>query len=213
MGTNEQVQSAFANHMADHGLSYGTTEEYNFRLELYTKMDKEINEINSDAELTYFVAHNAFSTMTKAEQAKYRGRLPRAAAADEVAEEMETATAPASIDWRTKGAVNPVQNQGQCGSCWAFSATAAMEGAHFLASGKLLKLAEQQFVDCDSTSSGCNGGLEMYAFEYAEKAAQELETSYPYTAKTGRRCKANAKAESKGVKAKSFVHVPKRSVP
>jgi len=55
----------------------------------------------------------------------------------------------AEVDWRTKGAVNPVQNQGQCGSCWAFSSTAALEGAHFLNSGNLLKLSESQFVDCD----------------------------------------------------------------
>jgi len=151
--------------------------------------------------------------MTKDEQAKYRGRLPRVAPEDEAVEELETATLPTSIDWRSKGAVNKVQNQGQCGSCWAFSSTAAMEGAHFLASGNLLKLSEQQFVDCDTTSSGCNGGLEMYAFQYAEKHAQELETSYPYTAKTGRRCKATAALEKKGVKAKSFVHVPKKSVP
>ena len=64
----------------------------------------------------------------------------------------------ASVDWRTKGAVNPVKNQGQCGSCWAFSATAAIEGEHFIKTGTLLSLAEQQFVDCVRTCSGCNGG-------------------------------------------------------
>jgi len=212
MGTPAQLESAFNTHIAEHGLSYGTKEEYNFRLALFTQKDQELNEINSDPSLTYIVAHNMFSTMTKDEQARYRGRLPRVAPADEVVEELETVGLPTAIDWRKKGAVNPVQNQGQCGSCWAFSSTAAMEGAHFLATGKLLKLAEQQFVDCDPNSDGCNGGLEMYAFEYAEKHAQELETAYPYTARTGRKCKATATAEKAGVKAKSFVHVPKKSV-
>ena len=203
-GSNEQIQSAFNEHMADFGLSFGTTEEYNFRLNLFTATDKELNEINSDPTLTYVVGHNKFSSMTKAEQKKYRGRLPRTAAVDETYEESVGAALPAEIDWRTKGAVNPVQNQGQCGSCWAFSSTAAMEGAHFLASGKLLKLSESQFVDCDTVSSGCNGGLEEYAFEYAEKHAQELEASYPYVAKT-QRCKAVA---SEGVVlAKTFAHV------
>ena len=127
--------------------------------------------------------------MTKAEKKNYRGRKPRTAAIDETYEDTNGYGPPLAIDWRASGAVNPVQNQGQCGSCWAFSATAAMEGAHFLASGKLLKLSESQFVDCDTVSSGCNGGLEEYAFKYAEKHAQELESSYPYVAKT-EKCKA-----------------------
>ena len=114
-----------------------------------------------------------------------------------------------SIDWRSKGAVNPVQNQGQCGSCWAFSSTAAMEGDHFIKTGKLLKLSEQNLVDCDPQSDGCNGGLEMYAFEYLKNHPQELETSYRYRGRT-RHCKYKA---SKGVvTAESYVHVPKKSV-
>jgi len=63
-----------------------------------------------------------------------------------------------SIDWRSKGAVNGVKNQGQCGSCWSFSATAALEGGYFVKSGRLLSFAEQQFVDCNTTNHGCNGG-------------------------------------------------------
>jgi C1A family cysteine protease len=75
---------------------------------------------------------------------------------------------PSAVDWRDKGALNPVQNQGVCGSCWAFSAVAAMESAHFLKTGNLVKLSEQQCVDCDSSSSGCRGGLQSGCFEYAE---------------------------------------------
>lgn len=66
-----------------------------------------------------------------------------------------------------------------------------MEGEHFIKTGNLLKLSESQFVDCDTKSSGCNGGLEIWAFDYAEKHEQELETDYPYVAKT-RSCKAKA---------------------
>ena len=84
-----------------------------------------------------------------------------------------------------------------------------MEGAHFLATGKLLKLSEQQFVDCDPQSEGCNGGLEIWAFEYAKNNGLELETDYPYTART-QKCKASATKEL--VEATSYSHVPDKSV-
>jgi len=88
--------------------------------------------------------------------------------------------AAADVDWRQKtGIVNPVQDQQQCGSCWAFSATAAVESRHAISSGTLLKLAEQQLVDCDrDQDQGCNGGLMDNAFTYLETNKFELESDY-----------------------------------
>merc|ERR1712190_392296 len=97
-----------------------------------------------------------------------------------------------SVDWTTKGAVTPVKNQGQCGSCWAFSTTGSLEGAWQIAGNPLTSLSEQQFVDCDKGSDqGCNGGLMDNAFKYAEKNAICTEASYSYKGRGGT-CKASS---------------------
>eukprot|EP01117_Protostelium_nocturnum_P004966 TRINITY_DN179_c0_g1_i1.p1 TRINITY_DN179_c0_g1~~TRINITY_DN179_c0_g1_i1.p1 ORF type:complete len:375 (-),score=129.17 TRINITY_DN179_c0_g1_i1:122-1195(-) len=96
---------------------------------------------------------------------------------------------PANLDWRKKGAVTPVKDQGQCGSCWAFSATENIESMWILAgkaTASTLKLAPQQIVDCDDSDSGCNGGNTGPAFDYVISAGGlEGEASYPYKALDG----------------------------
>jgi C1A family cysteine protease len=200
------LEEKFIAHVSNYGMSYGTDAEYQFRLQQFATNDAEIERINADPENTYTVGHNQFSTMTKFEFQRVLGK--KAAVEHDSVTELATSNLSASVDWRTKGAVNPVQNQGQCGSCWAFSATAAMEGEHFIKTGSLLKLSEQQFVDCVPKSDGCDGGLEMWAFMYAKANPQELENDYGYTAKT-QKCKANKVKEV--VSATSYTAVPKKS--
>lgn len=102
-------------------------------------------------------------------------------------EEVNASSLPASVDWRSAGAVTPVKNQASCGSCWSFSATGAMEGAHFLSKGSLISISEQQLVDCSTEmgNAGCNGGWMYGAFGYAIDNEMELEEDYAYTARDG----------------------------
>jgi len=87
-----------------------------------------------------------------------------------------------SFDWRTKGAVTPVKDQGGCGSCWAFSTTEEIESMWFLSKNKLPVLSPQQIVSCDSVDGGCNGGDTPTAYAYVKQAGGlETEAAYPYT--------------------------------
>ena len=120
---------------------------------------------------------NQFTDMSEQEFQRYKGKVfnghdpevPRMKFSAGIA----TKDLPDSIDWRTKGAVTPTKNQGGCGSCWAFSATESVESAVFMATGKLLELAPQEFVDCIPNpnscggTGGCSGSTEEYGFAWA----------------------------------------------
>merc|ERR1711865_265021 len=140
---------------------------------------------NANANNTHVVAHNLFSDKTFAEMKKLNGYVAGPLRAS-TAVTLDESNLAASVDWRSKNAVTPVKNQAQCGSCWAFSTTGAVEGADAIKTGSLKSFSEQQLVSCSKQNSGCNGGLMDYAFEYIKTAPLELEASYPYTSGAGR---------------------------
>jgi C1A family cysteine protease len=175
------LQEKFAAHMEAESLSYGTREEYEFRMEIFQKKDAEIEYWNNN-QSDYKLGHGMFSTMTEAEANKMMGFIP-----------VEDNTEPTHFDdsnllggkdWRS-GGITPVKNQGSCGSCWSFGATAGTENAHYRATNTLLTLSEQQLVDCDNKSHGCSGGWHFWAWDYLKTKPQVLETQYPYVAKDG----------------------------
>lgn len=117
----------------------------------------------------------------------------------------------ASVDWRTKHVVTPVKDQGQCGSCWAFSAIEAIESyAKLNASYDLLHLSAQQVTSCDKVDGGCNGGNTETAYKYIVKAGGlEDDTDYPYTSGGGRSGICKFKKDDVKVKITGYTAVKK----
>ncbi|CAH0559112.1 unnamed protein product [Brassicogethes aeneus] len=106
------------------------------------------------------------------------------------------------VDWRKKGAVTPVKQQGQCGSCWAFSSTGALEGQHQILNNKLVSLSEQNLLDCTSSygNMGCSGGLMTSTFKYVTDHGVTTEEKYPYTGIVGQCKQSNVVLKAKGYK-------------
>jgi C1A family cysteine protease len=165
-------------HIADFGLSYGTVEEFEFRQNIYANLDAEIQAHNASG-ANFQLGHNKMSTWTAAEKKRLNGYRPSGVPV-KVAMFDESANAD-SVNWVTAGAVTGVKDQGQCGSCWSFSTTGGLEGAHQIAGNKLESFSEQQLVDCSKLNHGCNGGSMALAFRYLESHDAILESVYPYT--------------------------------
>jgi cathepsin L len=169
--------------MAKFGRQITDAEEMFFRATQFAKVHQWIEEHNASGK-SWIAGHNQFSDWSFAE---YKAMLGYVHEENDSPVAVFNNEAAASVNWVTDGAVTPVKDQGQCGSCWAFSSTGALEGAHYVASKELLSFSEQQLVDCAGLkygNLGCNGGMQNRAFNYYKSYKAELETVYKYTSGT-----------------------------
>lgn len=182
----------FISHIAQHAVRMDSTEEYMNRVEIFCD-NKDFVDAHNAKNASYKLALNAFAHLTHAEflnmytTSAYAHPKPRMFGLANPRTNLRAGTsAPASIDWVAKGAVTPVKDQGQCGSCWSFSTTGSMEGAYFIKNGKLVSFSEQELVDCSSPlNHGCNGGLPDRAFRWIENnGGLCTEADYPYVSGT-----------------------------
>lgn len=194
----ESAHDEFFTWTKHHSKTYQTKEETKLRLGIWKENNAFIEAHNlQQPPPSYTLGHNHFSDLTVDEfqelnkLGSYSPGLmtaPRSRSSEsstltttKLRKERRLQDIPDSVDWVEKGAVVPVKNQGMCGSCWAFSAIVAIEGAHYLDTGNLTSLSEQELVDCDKLDMGCGGGLMDNAFLFDENSTGICsEEDYPY---------------------------------
>jgi len=173
-----------------HGKTYASASHESKAFTAFTQNEVIIVAHNSKRGLSFTLAHNEFSDLTADEFYKshlgFNASLSRQSDASKRVRHvaLEGAAVPSSIDWVKSNAVTGVKNQGQCGGCWAFSTTGAIEGAYAISSGSLISLSEEDLVQCDTTDNGCSGGLMDRAFKWVESHGVASEAAYPYTTST-----------------------------
>jgi len=170
-------------------VAYTNGAEETRRFNIFAKNYAAIQKFNKQNK-NVTLGLNKFADLTSAEfKQKYTGlRLKTKNTKKNVTKKFAKSTLklkdlPASVDWRTKGAVTGVKDQGACGSCWAFSAVGALEGLLYISNNTLISLSEQNLVDCVTADLGCNGGLMSDSFEYTAPNGIQTGADYPYVAR------------------------------
>jgi len=185
---NQATTDAFGRFMKEYKKTYDSVEEYSKRLQIFAENMERVNKMNAEhilinGQAVYGVTK--FSDIDPKEfKANYLGYIP--SNKTKVYVDFTNTPVANDVDWVSKGAVTHVKDQGRCGSCWAFSATAAIESYAQLAGKGLKVLSAQQINSCDKRDGGCNGGNTETAYQYVKGAGGiETEADYPYTSGGG----------------------------
>jgi len=198
-----------------HGKVYKDSEEEKFRMKVFMENKHKIAKHNQRATnglKGYYLAMNSYGDMLHHEFVatmngyKQRSRFDPQRNGSTYLSPMNVVV-PESVDWREKGYVTPVKNQGECGSCWSFSTTGALEGQHFRKTHKLVSLSEQNLIDCSRKygNNGCEGGLMDNAFDYIkDNHGIDTEQAYPYE---GKDMTCRYKKREKGAEDTGFVDI------
>lgn len=185
------IYAKFQAFLKEHSKKYNTIEEYTARFLLFkTNFEKmEALSISPERKSTYNIGITKFFDLSPQEfrtiYLNLKITLLDLIKAQSTPFELNGETVPQTFDWRDEGAVNPIKDQGACGSCWAFSTVANLEGIYYVKSKKSINLCEQQLIDCDSDDNGCDGGLMENALKYVKTNGLGLSKDYPYKAKKG----------------------------
>ncbi|CUG86908.1 cysteine peptidase, putative, partial [Bodo saltans] len=184
----------FKNFKLRHSRSYESAAVEAKRFNVFVENMKKAEKLMKVNPLATFGA-NEFADMSAAEfkirhsgEKHFAARVAARKSVETPSADQVKAAAGQKIDWRTKGAVTAVKNQGQCGSCWSFSSTGSIEGQWFLAGNTLTSVSEQELVSCDTVDDACNGGLMDNAWGWlisAQAGKIVTEASYPYVSGGG----------------------------
>jgi len=165
---------------------YSTQYEHDKRYEIF-KTNMRKMEIHNSGNHGWTMGITRFADLTEEEFLEFVGSSVIKHVPGETFDASNYGANDDVVDWVEKGAVTAIKDQGQCGSCWAFSSTGSLEGQNFIKNKTLISFSEQELVDCSRLegNEGCNGGLMDYAFTYVKSKGICTEEDYPYVARNG----------------------------